>query len=69
MKGIIKFLHLTQTCQEVDEELKELHSFIKNFIKPKKKKDIPKVIPFLKEDNVQEEYCYEDDNFTYTTDP
>lgn len=69
MKGIIEFLHLTQTCQEIDEELKELHSFIKNFIKPKKKIVIPKVIPFLKEDNVQEEYCYEDDNFTYTTDP
>lgn len=69
MKGIIEFLHLTQTCQEIDEELKELHSFIKNFIKPKKKIVIPKVIPFLKEDNVQEEYCYEDDNFTYTNEP
>jgi len=69
MKGIIEFLHLTQTCQEIDEELKELNSFIKNFVKPKKKIVIPKVIPFLKEDTVQEDYCYEDDNFTYTTDP
>lgn len=69
MKGIIELLHLTQTCQEIDEELKELNSFIKNFVKPKKKIVIPKVIPFLKEDIVQEDYCYEDDNFTYTTDP
>tara|TARA_B100000902_G_scaffold331904_1_gene329590 strand:- start:1313 stop:1564 length:252 start_codon:yes stop_codon:yes gene_type:complete len=83
MKGIIEFLHLTQTFQEIDEELKELNSFIKNFVKPKKKIVIPKVIPFLnedtvdewlkdlslKEDTVQKEYCYEDDNFTYTNDP
>ena len=83
MKGIIEFLHLTQTFQEIDEELKELHSFIKTSVKPKKKKVIPKVIPFLKEDTVdewikdlslkedtvQKDYCYEDDNFTYTTDP
>lgn len=66
MKNIIEFLNLTQTLLEIDQELKELHSFIKTFSKPKshKKDKDTKVIPIT-----TEEYCYEDDDFTYTTDP
>lgn len=66
MKNIIEFLHLTQTLEEVEQELKELHSFIKTFSKPKSyKKDIP-----LQEFKIStEEYSYEDDDFTYTNDP
>ena len=85
MKDIIEFLHLTQTLQEVEQELKELHSFIKTFSKPKsyKKDKDTKVIPcnnVVQKFKIQtnnaiqkskipiEEYCYEDDDFTYTTD-
>ena len=69
MKNIIEFLNLTQTLLEIDQELKELHSFIKTFSKPKSykkdKKDKGKKVIVLS----TEEYCYEDDDFTYTTDP
>ena len=75
MKNIIEFLNLTQTLLEIDQELKELHSFIKTFSKPKsyKKDEDKKVIPFnnvVQKSKIPiEEYCYEDDDFTYTTDP
>tara|TARA_B100001175_G_scaffold266870_1_gene237669 strand:+ start:1127 stop:1357 length:231 start_codon:yes stop_codon:yes gene_type:complete len=76
MKNIIEFLNLTQTLQEVDQELKELHSFIKTFSKPKSykkdedKKVIPSTIQPLQKFKIStEEYCYEDDDFTCTTDP
>ena len=66
MKNIIEFLNLTQTLLEIDQELKELHSFIKTFSKPKSyKKDKDKKVIVLS----TEEYCYEDDDFTCTTDP
>ena len=62
MKNIIEFLNLTQTLLEIDQELKELHSFIKTFSKPKsykkdKKDEDKKVIPIT-----TEEYCYEDND-------
>jgi hypothetical protein len=76
MKNIIEFLNLTQTLLEIDQELKELHSFIKTFSKPKfykkdkDKKVIPSTIQPLQEFEIStEEYCYEDDDFTYTNDP
>ncbi len=69
MKNIIEFLNLTQTLLEIDQELKELNSFIKTFSKPKSykkdKKDKDKKVIVLS----TEEYCYEDDDFTYTDDP
>ena len=75
MKDIIEFLHLTQTLQEVEQELRELHSFIKTYLKPKSyKKDkdtkvIPSTIQPLQEFKISiEEYCYEDDDFRYTND-
>ena len=62
MKNIIEFLNLTQTLLEIDQELKELHSFIKTFSKPKSDKkdnkdEDTKVIPIT-----TEEYCYEDND-------
>ena len=71
MKNIIEFLNLTQTLLEIDQELKELHSFIKTFSKPKSykkdKKDKDKKV--IQPKISIEEYCYEDDDFTCTTDP
>tara|TARA_R110002020_G_scaffold2527_2_gene12067 strand:- start:25 stop:255 length:231 start_codon:yes stop_codon:yes gene_type:complete len=75
MKNVIEFLNLTQTLLEIDQELKELHSFIKTYLKPKSyKKDkdtkvIPSTIQPLQEFKIPiEEYCYEDDDFRYTND-
>ena len=75
MKNVIEFLNLTQTLLEIDQELKELHSFIKTYLKPKSyKKDkdtkvIPSTIQPLQKFKIPiEEYCYEDDDFRYTND-